>query len=290
MSKIYRAILRRINKALNLVLKYYVKFAPLKYGLNKSEEREKKIIVSLASYNRRYSSICPALKSLLLQTVKPDKIIVWLDEDNKKNELTPEMQRLKQFGIEYRYTDLDLKPHKKYFYVMQEFPADIIITVDDDCIYSPNLIKSLMKTYRRFPNSICARRVHKMTFDEKLALKPYDDWIREIRCVRTPSFSLCAIGNGGILYPPALLPPQTFDLRYIQKYFINTDDLWLKTMELINNVKVVWAPTYMITPPETSGSQVSRLFTINQGALGNNNKSLEILQKEFPQAFEILKK
>ena len=83
---------------------HQVKTTELSYGLNNIETREKHIIVSLTSYPARLPNIYLCLKSLLLQTVKPDKIILWFGCDTKRENLTQDMLDLEQYGIEYPLT------------------------------------------------------------------------------------------------------------------------------------------------------------------------------------------
>ena len=268
-------------------IKKKVKHAKLAYGLNREDVRKTKIIVSLATYNKRYESIYLTLKSLLLQTIKPDKIIVWLDDDIPENKITTEMSSLEKYGIEYRHTNLNLKPHKKYYYAMQEFPDDIVITVDDDLIYPQNMIKELMATYKKYPNTICARRVHLITFDEKGELKNYNDWKYEYRHLKTPSYLLCATGVGGVLYPPHILPRETFVINDIKKFCLTADDIWLKVMETKNKVKVVWAKNHLVLPPFTKNSQKIGLNKKNV-VLSENDKFICTLQQEYPSVFKFL--
>lgn len=139
---------------IGMLLRQKIEHSSYRFGINTEKNRKEKIIVSLKTYNKRYETIGSTLKSLLLQTVKPDHIIVWLDEDTIENKITEEMRSFEQYGIEYKHRNLGLKPHGKYFYAMQEFPNDIIITVDDDIIYPPKLIESLMKTHEKYFQSL----------------------------------------------------------------------------------------------------------------------------------------
>ena len=62
----------------------------------------------------------------VMEQFKPDRIIVWLGSDTKESDLTKGMLSLKEYGVEYRFDkELNLKPHKKYIYAIQEFPDDI---------------------------------------------------------------------------------------------------------------------------------------------------------------------
>ena len=275
----------RITGVATSIVSLYVKNTKIRYGLNTNKVRDKKIIISLATYNKRYDTIYYALKSLLLQTVRPDKIIVWLDSECEDNLITKEMLNLTKYGIEFRYTSLELRSHKKYFWVMQEFPNDIIITVDDDAFYPPNMISSLLKSYRKHPNCISARRVHMITLNESNQINPYSQWKKEYKLAHKPSHHLCAIGCGGILYPPNLLGPELFNYDNIQSLCPNADDLWLKTIELLYDVKVVWKPCFIIRPGSIEGSQSIGLKLLNVYGNGENDLYLQKLQTAYPNAF-----
>ncbi len=263
---------------------FYVRKRKIRYGLNTTQKREQKIIVSMATYNKRYDTIYYALKSLLLQSVRPDKIIVWLDMESEENHITKEMLDLEKYGIEYRYTTLELRSHKKYFWAMQEYPDDIIITVDDDAFYSPNMISSLMKSYRKYPNAVSARRVHLITTANN-QISSYSKWKIEYKKLKKPSHFLCAIGCGGILYPPHLLTPEVFNHENIKQLCPNADDLWLKTMELLSDVKVVWKPCFIVRPRAIDGSQEVGLKLLNVYGNGENDLYIKNLRSAYPRAF-----
>ena len=84
----------RIN---NYKTKFIVNHKKIEYGLNTTEAREKKVIVSLTSFPPRFANIHLTLKSLLLQYEKPDRIIVYLGSDSSREQFTNEMQELEQY-------------------------------------------------------------------------------------------------------------------------------------------------------------------------------------------------
>lgn len=219
-----------------------------------------KIVVSLTSFQPRFEQLPKMLKSLLFQTVKPDKIIVWLDKDEKP---TKEMLNLQKYGVSYSRKEEVLKPHKKYFYSLKKFEDSLVITVDDDLIYPADLIESLVKTWKKYPDCICARRVHKITFHSDGSLKTYNDWVYEYTDMKEPSHELFATGVGGILYPPHIFDEKIFNAEGIKKYCLEADDIWLKWHELRLGIKVVWAKNNMILPPVIDGSQEIALSTDN---------------------------
>lgn len=227
------------------------------------EPRDKQIIVSMTSYPARFPHIHLTLKSIMRQTMKPDKIIVWLDEDVTRSQYTEEMIALEKCGVEYRTARGNLKPHKKYIYAMREYPEDIIITADDDVIYSPNVIKSLMNTHKKYPSAVCARRVHRIIRNQKGKIAPYNKWQGEYMRKKQPSHDLLATGVGGVLYPPHCLDSRAFDMELIKKLCLGADDIWLKIMELLAGTKVVWAPCHIPAPEEIKESQKNNLRSEN---------------------------
>ncbi len=211
-------------------------------GLNKDKRDIPELVVSLTSYPGRIDIVPGVVSSLLRQTVKPDRIILWLGiEKFPSRELPSIYDRIKDAGVEIAFRN-DLKSHTKYFYAMQEFPDSIIITVDDDRIYNNDVIEKLVDSYLRYPQMISAMRVHRMRFDEEGSLLPYNEWEFELKGqVGTCSYQYFATGVGGVLYPPKLLIDETFHLEVIKEYCHNHDDMWLKVMEVLSGVKVAVA-------------------------------------------------
>ncbi|UIK34916.1 glycosyltransferase family 2 protein [Lactobacillus amylovorus] len=202
-----------------------------------NENRKPQIIVSLTSYRKRFPTLDICLKSLLNQTLLPDHIILYLSKKDEKY-IPDSVKKLEQYGLEIKFVDLDLKPHKKYYYVMKEYPNDIIITVDDDVVYNRHLIDTLYKTYKKFPNCVAVARARKITFKNE-KMDSYLNWNLCNDVANTPSFLFLGTGVGGVLYPPHLLNLNLLlNLKYINKY-ITVDDLWLKTVEVLSNVPLV---------------------------------------------------
>ena len=157
---------------------------------------------------------------------------------------------------------------------MQEFPNHIIVTVDDDLIYDKNLLSDLLECAKKNPDCVCARRVNLITKDENGNLNPYAEWEWEYKKETTPSHALIATSCGGVLYPPHILPAETFDAVAIKKYCLNTDDIWLKFMELKNDVKVVFSNNKVVHPLTLRHTQESGLLQTNTA--GENRNDIKI--------------
>lgn len=206
---------------------------------------KRRLVVSLTSYPGRIHSMAPVLESLYNQERKADEILLWLAEEEfpEREASLPEYLTAlaDQKKLTIRWCD-NLKPHKKYFYAIQEYPEDIIVTVDDDLLYSPKLLSSLYRSYLQHPKAVSAARVHLMMFSADGKILPYNTWIRETDCcLYTPSMQLFATGGAGTLYPPHLFRKEFFDKEAIAENSPLADDLWLKAMEVISGVPVVAA-------------------------------------------------
>jgi len=208
-----------------------------------SREAGQRVIVSLTSFPPRFSTLHLCLKSILLQSKSPDKIIVWFGSDVSKDAITDEMHALEKYGVEYRFDgEMNLKPHKKYFYAMQEYREDIVITVDDDVIYPRRMIEKLLKKHNEYPNAICAGRVHRIIYTEENKMATYTRWKHMDDLLKVPSFELVAIGIGGVLYPPHCLDKRVFQSEDILAHCLDADDMWLKCASFIKGTKVVGVP------------------------------------------------
>lgn len=235
LKKAWHCVYNSIHELRSEIKIFKVKIEPIRFGVNK-QLRETPIIVSMTSYDKRFSTLNICIKSLLRQTYKPDRIILYLAEKDRRA-LTKEIISLKKFGLEIIYVDEDLRPHKKYYYAMKDNPDAIVITVDDDCIYSPKLIEYLIKTNKIFPNAITAARARKIEAD-KNGFLAYNKW-NLATISNKPSDQLIATGVGGVLYPPHLLDPNLLLNKSEIKKYIQVDDLWLKTVEILNHVPTV---------------------------------------------------
>ena len=254
----------------------FYKILPYKDGINR-KAREKKIIVSLTSYPRRFYAAHIAIKSMLYQTCKADEIILYLNEEVKDIEIPEELKNLKKYGLQIEYRPHDIKPHKKYYYAMLEHPNDIIITIDDDVIYENTLIEKLYNSYKKYPTCVSAKRVHRMKKNKK-----YKEWEGEVSNLFEPSHSLISTGVGGVLYPPSILPKETFDIEKITKYCLGADDIWLKFMELKSDIKVVYVEGKRIHPLPIWNVQAEGLVQENV-----ENEKNDIYIKNLEEIFNI---
>lgn len=239
-------------------------------GLNKQRSRDHKIIVSLTTIPPRIRKVQEVVIRMLKQTVRPDRIIIYLGDKQFEGKKLPLILRLQMqvFGVEVRFVE-DLGPHTKYYWAMKEFPNDLIVTVDDDIRYPNDMIEELYNSYKKHPKAVSARRCHLITFDDQGAIKKYNDWkYKYSELIDTPSMKLFPTGVGGVLYPPKVLHSEVFNLESIKKLTLKADDVWLKFMAVLNNTPTVMTKPFIIK--HVKGSQKVSLNKENVAGLGND--------------------
>ena len=235
-------VLRRYHYKLDMWWQNkYIKSKKLPPHPLNTENRPYKIVASLTSFPARIHCVEYAIKSLMLQTVKPDRIILWLaSEQFPDNKIPDSLEKMKEYGLEIRFCD-DLKSHKKYYYAMQEQSEDeLLITYDEDIIYEYNSIEKLVTTFEKFPDYVICNRAQAFHRDNSGKFAPYKSWkVLSNEGVQNPSSMLMPSTGAGCLYPYKILNERVFNREDIEKYAATTDDLWIGFICLYSNVKIV---------------------------------------------------
>ena len=231
---------------------------------------DEKVVVSFTTYKNRVKYAPQVIASLLNQTIKPYKVCLTLYKEDLQY-VTPELQTYFNNGdVELIVSDIDIAPHKKWYYVMNKYKEYPIITVDDDVIYNSNLVETLYQAYLKHSDCVSARRVHRMKYQASGKPLPYNQWDYEYKGLSlSPSFDLCATGIGGVLYPPNILRVDEIYVDDIMEC-LYADDMFLKKRENDLDVKVQWVKGDKLIP----GTSINVAEVQNMGlALTNNLKN-----------------
>lgn len=217
----------------------YTRLAQSSTDLGVSDEEyvpSKQIIVSLTSHGDRVLDAYLAIETIMQGTVKPNRIILWLPNDKVVNSTYFENQ--KKRGLDIRYVD-DIGPHTKLLPALKCFPEDIVITIDDDIFYKPDMIERLLWSYHNDPFSIHANRVALMTKDKRGNLNSYLKWILS----DFPQGELknkVIIGVEGCLYPPHSLAEEVFNEDAIRELCPTADDIWFTAMAMLKGTNIAY--------------------------------------------------
>lgn len=203
-------------------------------GLRKQQRGQHRVI-SMTSIPSRVGLMAPTLECLLSQSVKPDKIILWLSDE--LDSIPEVLQPFTKRGLEVRLVP-DAGPHTKLIYALMDFPESVVVTADDDQLYPRHWLKQLYASYEEYPNCINCHRAHLITTDEQ-GIKPYMDWQWLARGTKGPSHLLFPTGVGGVLYPPKLLHEDATNIPLFKSLCPKADDVWFKAMALLKQVECV---------------------------------------------------
>lgn len=267
----------KVNK---LLLNIFYPISVLFHSKNGLDENSK-IIISLTSYPARIDTVWITVATLLNQTTKPYKVILWLAKEQFPDKKLPKkLVKLQKRGLEIAYCE-DLMPHKKYYYTMQKYPDYFVVTADDDIFYPENHLEKLWHGYEKYPGNIICHWSHKIQFDKNKEFLPYNDW--ENNGEDVPSFLNLAVGCNGVLYPPKALSKEAFEMENIRKYALHTDDLWLKCMSVLNDIRVINCNQTILIYYNVLKAQKSGLWQTNTKEENRNDKVWKVLMKEYPQ-------
>lgn len=200
------------------------------------KKRKVKIIVSLTSFPARIESVAITIKSLLMQSLKPDEMILWLAQEQfpqKENGLPARLLELKKYGLTINWCN-DIKSYKKLIPALRMYPEDIIVTADDDVYYERHWLKRLYLGYEKAPDYVHCHRITKFYIeDNRYKMKK-----GEFEVYPFPSYLHKLTGVGGVLYPPHILDEEVLDEEKCRKLAPTNDDIWFWLMAVLKGAKI----------------------------------------------------
>lgn len=264
---------RKVTRGLaNVLLPRYLSHLHEKRRLN-----GKDIIVSFTSFPARINDVWKVVESLKSQTVIPEKIILWLSKEQFPNDSDiPQSLRNCEDGLfEIRMVDGDIRSHKKYYYVMKEFPNKTFVTCDDDVYYHPKMLERLIRTSKMYPGCICANVTSQMAYSDKGTLLPYLQWERNVKPYS--SRNNVQIGIGGVLYPPNTLNERVLNKDLFWILAPMADDLWLSLMARLNNIPVIQTNHNLLPLPVAC--EAPSLSSVNNGVENMNDHQIHQMRE-----------
>lgn len=244
------------------------------------------VIVSMTSFPKAIPYAVKAVQSILNGSVLPDKIILYLTFSQFKDGKIPSelISMSKENPVfEIRNYDKDIRSYRKLIPAMQDFPDSVIITVDDDVDYHPNMVRDLLRLHEELPNAILAHRAKLMKPGE-----PYRHW-RKYRWYHFlfkrihSGFRNIQTGVGGVLYPPHSLRQDMLDVDKFTSIAPTTDDIWFWAAGVANGTKVVPVPFGHNKPHGVGKPRSLSLKTVNfKSKKDLNAAALKAIVKQYP--------
>ena len=233
---LYRIITRYIA---NQLLPIYLRLTSNndKYRLQETTKKSGRVVVSFTSFPARINKVWMVVETILRQTVKPDMITLWLSikQFPSLNSLPDSLLELQERGLVIGLIDEDYRSHNKYYYAMEQYPNDIVITIDDDIIYESYMIEKLLDTHRKYPMNVIANNTRSITFDNNNKLMSYKKFSTIKEDIDKHVFQL---GVGGVLYPPHVMYKDLLIPHIFMEKCKFADDMWLYAMCRLNNTNI----------------------------------------------------
>lgn len=237
--------------------------------------------MSFTSFPARIGIAHKVVRRMLRQTIRPDKIILYLAAPQFPDKRLPDrLARLQGGGFEVRWLNSDFRGHKKLIPALRDFPNDIIVTVDDDISYRRGVVETLLREHRANPDCVIAMRAKNVDLSAR-----YADWHKLNRKDSdfSAGFDKIGIGYGGILYPPHILHANVSRAELFMRIAPSADDLWFWAMAVLNGKKIKPVKNYLHSPVAWFSQGLAlRRENFRRGAT-KNDESIARIAKRYPE-------
>lgn len=235
------------------------------------------LIVSLTSYPARFHALPLTIKCLLNQTMRADRVILWLAEQDIA-QVSPEMRSLEKDGLEIRVC-ADQRQYNKIIPTLRLAPDAFVITADDDTYYWPQWVEGLVRAYDPKAFEILCHRADRIRLDSAGTPFPYSRWQIGMGA-RRDSDLVFPTGVGGVLYRPGILHEDVLNSDTFLTVCPTTDDIWLYFMAGRNGAtyRKVGRRRALINWPGTQGRS---LWAYNKPARGGNDQQFAAMTARY---------
>ncbi|MBK4216366.1 glycosyltransferase family 2 protein [Paracoccus caeni] len=228
------------------------------------------LIVSLTSYSARFGTLALTLRGLLGQTVRPDRVILWLDEGDETR--LPEDVRALD-GLEIA-TCPNWRSYKKIVPTLLAHPSAYIVTADDDVYYPAEWLAGLVDAAASGAAVAC-HRAHRVALNAAGQPAPYGEWAHNIDAPERSGL-IFLTGVSGVIYTPGVFHADVTRDDLFTSLAPRSDDVWLYWMHRLNGVEAqkIGGRARIL---EWEGSQAQSLRSENLHGTGNDQAVAALL-------------
>ncbi len=206
------------------------------------------LYVSLTTTRRRLPLCRLALLSLTHQSLRPDRIIVWVSRDAYLSDdgILTDTTLSNAFGdihalhelIEFRWTK-NVGPYRKLLPMLREMNEnDLVVTADDDIFYGREWLKKLVEAFDSTTGEAVACRVREIVFNPLGRKCSYLQWpiIKQDRTVSCDNH-IVTFGGGAVLRRSMFDESDLMNHDYVE-VAPKADDLWMSRLLKNKNVSL----------------------------------------------------
>lgn len=178
----------------------------------------------MTTHGERLRDTWVAIESIARGTVRPKRLILWLDEPRRR--LPWRLRRLQRRGLEVIYVEPSFRVHTKYwYYVTTQALGAPLVLADDDIVYPPTWLEGLRSAHAESPTCVIAYRAHTIAMKSRDEFAPYAEWPS---CdIAEPSYAHFATTVSGQLIPLAVQQTLQDEGTGFVKMSPTNDDLWI---------------------------------------------------------------
>ncbi|MEA5453396.1 hypothetical protein SPF06_01550 [Sinomonas sp. JGH33] len=229
------------------------------------------LAVSLTSYGERLATVGHTIESIARGTVRPKRLILWVDDPAFEIEDYPMLARLERRGLEILRCE-DFGPHKKNYAYAREF-ADSglpLVTADDDILYPGRWFEGLARHHLSNPGSFAGYRAHRVSLCAGGQLAPYREWRRaEPGDVGHDVF---LTGGAGAVFPARLLRALRDAGESFAEVCPRADDIWINVIASRIGAEAQLLPSSHLLALSYPRSQRNALHHSNVDGGGNDRQ------------------
>ena len=248
--------------------------------------KQEKVIVSLTSFPAAIWYATQAVKSILESTVIPDKVVLYLTYSQfGENGIPEELQNLAKTSpiFEIRNYDDDIRSYRKLVPALDDFPDDVIVTIDDDVWYNKNMLRDLLRLHKQIPDAIIANRAKRIKINAPYRKWKKYRWYSFVTRRIHSGFKNIQTGVGGVLYPPHSLKKEMIEPELFKSIAPTTDDIWFWAAAVANGTKIIPVPFGYNKPKGLKKPKELSLKTVNfKSGIDLNSDSLKKIIEKFP--------
>lgn len=213
-------------------------------GITEKKYCDADIVVSLTTHEERLQTVYLTVESIMQQTMKPNRILLWISDELQNIQLPKPLQVQVKRGLEIKYCT-DMRSYTKLLPTLKSCSESVIITIDDDVIYDRQMIEWMIRDYQKDSSLIYFNRGHRITLKNGMP-KKYTEWDFVISDYDISPLNF-PTGMGGVLYPINCFLPEVFNDKVFMDICPLGDDIWFKAMALYSKVscRKVFNPTGM---------------------------------------------
>lgn len=206
-------------------------------GVNFGVKRETPIIVSIYASEAQSKMLPITLYSLLNQTIKPDRLILWLDDSQiDLNVLPYEITQFIKNGLEICLVN-GLGSYTAIMSSLKRYDDSINVFAENGYYYDRDWLKKLYVSYISYSKDVQVHKAHLIKMKNRKENFLEVDWGNIVE-KESAEFTNYIDKSGGILLPPKIFSSEVLREDVFFKYLPNNIELWIWVMSLVHNRRI----------------------------------------------------